>query len=88
MKIVAPHKMDKGEIDKKIQDAEQYAEECFFTVCNYEQVLRDLLAIERTAQQKLGQQMRTLEQDNARLREELGTLDGITRLIMAAVQQR
>lgn len=33
------------------------------------------LAIERTAQQKLGQQIRSLEQDNARLREELGTLD-------------
>jgi len=27
--------------------ARQYEEECFFTVCNYEQVLRDLLAIER-----------------------------------------
>ena len=35
------------------------------------------LAIERTAQQKLAQQIRTLEQDNARLREELGTLDGM-----------
>jgi superfamily II DNA or RNA helicase len=27
--------------------AEQYGNECFFTVCNYEQVLRDILAIER-----------------------------------------
>ncbi len=27
----------------------QYANDCFFTVCNYEQVLRDLLAIDRTA---------------------------------------
>jgi hypothetical protein len=35
------------------------------------------LAIERTAQQKLAQQIRALEQDNARLREELGTLDGM-----------
>jgi len=35
------------------------------------------LAIERTAQQKLAQQIRVLEQDNARLREELGTLDGM-----------
>ncbi len=26
----------------------QYANDCFFTVCNYEQVLRDILAIERT----------------------------------------
>ena len=26
---------------------DQYANECFFTVCNYEQVLRDILAIER-----------------------------------------
>jgi hypothetical protein len=35
------------------------------------------LAIERTAQQKLAQQIRTLEEDNARLREELGTLDSM-----------
>jgi hypothetical protein len=35
------------------------------------------LAIERTAQQKLAQQIRALEQDNARLREELGTLDSM-----------
>lgn len=27
--------------------ARQYEDECFFTICNYEQVLRDLLAIER-----------------------------------------
>ncbi len=27
--------------------ARQYDEECFFTICNYEQVLRDLLSIER-----------------------------------------
>ena len=27
----------------------QYANDCFFTVCNYEQVLRDLLAIERAS---------------------------------------
>ncbi len=26
----------------------QYDNECFFTICNYEQVLRDLIAIERT----------------------------------------
>jgi hypothetical protein len=26
----------------------QYGNDCFFTICNYEQVLRDLLAIERT----------------------------------------
>jgi hypothetical protein len=35
------------------------------------------LSIERTAQQKLAQQIRTLEQDNARLREELGTFEGM-----------
>ncbi len=28
--------------------ADQYANDCFFTVCNYEQVLRDLTAIEAT----------------------------------------
>jgi superfamily II DNA or RNA helicase len=27
----------------------QYAGECFFTICNYEQVMRDILDIERTA---------------------------------------
>ena len=27
--------------------ARQYDNDCFFTVCNYEQVLRDILAIER-----------------------------------------
>jgi hypothetical protein len=35
------------------------------------------LAIERTAQQKLAQQIRTLEQDNARVREELATFEGM-----------
>lgn len=28
--------------------ASQYANDCFFTICNYEQVLRDILAIEQT----------------------------------------
>jgi ERCC4-related helicase len=28
---------------------EQYANDCFFTVCNYEQVLRDIMSIERVA---------------------------------------
>ena len=35
------------------------------------------LSIERTAQQKLAQQMRKLEQDNARTREELATLESM-----------
>jgi len=35
------------------------------------------LAIERTAQQKLAQQIRTLEHDNARLREDLGIFEGM-----------
>ena len=30
------------------QRAAQYENGCFFTICNYEQVLRDILAIERT----------------------------------------
>jgi hypothetical protein len=29
--------------------AEQYRNECFFTICNYEQVIRDILSIERVA---------------------------------------
>jgi hypothetical protein len=35
------------------------------------------VSIERTAQQKLAQQIRTLEQDNARVREELATLESM-----------
>jgi hypothetical protein len=35
------------------------------------------LAIERTAQQKLAQQIRGLERENARLREELGTFESM-----------
>jgi hypothetical protein len=35
------------------------------------------LSIERTAQQKLAQQIRTLEQDNVRLREELATIESM-----------
>jgi hypothetical protein len=35
------------------------------------------LSIERTAQQKLAQQIGTLEQDNARVREELATFEGM-----------
>jgi hypothetical protein len=35
------------------------------------------LSIERTAQQKLAQQIRTLEQDNAKVREELATLESM-----------
>jgi hypothetical protein len=35
------------------------------------------LSIERTAQQKLAQQIRALEQDNARVREELATLESM-----------
>jgi len=31
------------------QRAEQYDNDCFFTICNYEQVLRDILPIERVA---------------------------------------
>ncbi|HEX6268356.1 MAG TPA: DUF6776 family protein [Burkholderiales bacterium] len=35
------------------------------------------VAIERTAQQKLAQQIRTLEQENAKVREELATLESM-----------
>ena len=35
------------------------------------------LSIERTAQQKLGQQIRALEQDNAKVRSELATLESM-----------
>jgi hypothetical protein len=35
------------------------------------------LSIERSAQQKLAQQIRTLEQENARVREELATFEGM-----------
>ena len=32
---------------KRRERQSQYANDCFFTICNYEQVLRDILAIER-----------------------------------------
>lgn len=32
-----------------VERSSQYGNGCFFTVCNYEQVLRDLIAIERTS---------------------------------------
>ena len=35
------------------------------------------VSIERTAQQKLAQQIRALEQENARVREELATFEGM-----------
>ena len=35
------------------------------------------MSIEKSAQQKLAQQIRALEQENARVREELGTLEGM-----------
>ncbi|MHB8903065.1 MAG: SNF2-related protein, partial [Thermoguttaceae bacterium] len=35
-------------VGRAAERALQYGNECFFTVCNYEQVLRDILAIERS----------------------------------------
>jgi hypothetical protein len=44
------------------------------------------VSIERTAQQRLAQQIRTLEQDNARLREELATFESMLSSEARAVQ--
>lgn len=51
--------------------AEQYSNECFFTVCNYEQVLRDILHIERCAWDLIildeGQRIKNWESKTARV---------------------
>ena len=53
------------------QRAEQYGNETFFTVCNYEQVLRDILAIERTPWDLIildeGQRIKNWESKTARI---------------------
>lgn len=49
----------------------QYGNDCFFTICNYEQVLRDLLAIERTAWDLIildeGQRIKNWESKTSRI---------------------
>src|SRR6266545_2205340 len=49
----------------------QYARDCFFTVCNYEQVLRDLLALERIPWDLIvldeGQRIKNWETETARV---------------------
>ncbi|NLS94337.1 MAG: DEAD/DEAH box helicase [Planctomycetaceae bacterium] len=51
--------------------AEQYGNECFFTICNYEQVLRDILSIERTRWDLIildeGQRIKNWESKTARV---------------------
>ena len=53
------------------QRATQYESECFFTVCNYEQVLRDLLAIERAPWDLIvldeGQRIKNFEAQTSRV---------------------
>ncbi|MBN2218317.1 MAG: DEAD/DEAH box helicase [Pirellulales bacterium] len=53
------------------QRALQYETECFFTVCNYEQVLRDILAIERVRWDLIildeGQRIKNWESKTARV---------------------
>ena len=49
----------------------QYGNDCFFTVCNYEQVIRDLLAIDRTAWDLIildeGQRIKNWESKTSRI---------------------
>ncbi|MCE9530090.1 MAG: DEAD/DEAH box helicase [Planctomycetes bacterium] len=49
----------------------QYGNECFFTICNYEQVIRDLMAIERTAWDLIildeGQRIKNWESKTSRI---------------------
>ena len=51
--------------------ARQYDNDCFFTVCNYEQVLRDILAIERVRWDLIildeGQRIKNWESKTARI---------------------
>ena len=51
--------------------SDQYGNDCFFTICNYEQVLRDLLAIDRTAWDLIildeGQRIKNWESKTSRI---------------------
>jgi superfamily II DNA or RNA helicase len=53
------------------QRGKQYANECFFTICNYEQVLRDILDIERVPWDLIildeGQRIKNWESKTARV---------------------
>jgi len=53
------------------QRASQYENDCFFTICNYEQVLRDILAIERVRWDLIildeGQRIKNWESKTARV---------------------
>ena len=53
------------------QRARQYDNDCFFTICNYEQVLRDILAIERVRWDLIildeGQRIKNWESKTARV---------------------
>lgn len=58
-------------IGRAEERAEQYSGECFFTVCNYEQVLRDILHIERSSWDLIildeGQRIKNWESKTARV---------------------
>ena len=58
-------------VGRAAERAEQYSSECFFTICNYEQVLRDILHIERCAWDLIildeGQRIKNWESKTARV---------------------
>lgn len=57
-------------VGSAVERPPQYDKDCFFTICNYEQVLRDLLAIERVAWDLIildeGQRIKNWESKTAR----------------------
>ena len=58
-------------VGRASERAEQYSNDCFFTVCNYEQVLRDILHIERCQWDLIildeGQRIKNWESKTARV---------------------
>lgn len=71
---------DHGEVQRKLYRAQGELEDARAELARLRSIANaadSRMAIERTAQQKLAQQIRTLEQENAKVREELATLESM-----------
>jgi hypothetical protein len=71
---------DHGEVQQKLFRAQSELDDARSELARVKAIANaadSRVAIERTAQQKLAQQIRTLEQENAKVREELATLESL-----------
>lgn len=71
---------DHGEVQQKLFRVQSELEDTRSELARVKAIANaadSRVAIERTAQQKLAQQIRTLEQQNAKVREELATLESL-----------